>query len=406
MTFLPVLPLLLTACAHHSVVPMPASAPAPTPAPPPAATLPPEAPPPEPAPPPSIPPAPAHPLCTDPWVQDLARGARHWANTELGTEDYGTGGALFDREWLFGTWMMAAVGLGQHAQLCPDDAPADLTAMEAALERMVSPEGRAFDTHEYDGVDIDERLGDPHGSVALLGYGGLALALHRSLDPDSPLATIEQRWAEALALRMNGGLLETYPRQIFPVDNAAGVAALALHDRVTGEDHGAQLAATTTAIAAARDPTTGMLFQVVAADGHPLDEPKGSGSFLTAWFLQRAAPDLALDLYTTSRDTLSGSLMGLRAMREYAPGTEGGGSVDSGPLIFGFSVSATGFALGAAAALGDTDTRDALRTTAQLGGDMAVGMVAGLAAPTGDGATGSHLGDAIMLAMITSEGMP
>jgi hypothetical protein len=33
-------------------------------------------------------------------------------------------------------------------------------------------------------------------------------------------------------------------------------------------------------------------------------------------------------------------------------------------------------------------------------------MVSGLAAPDGAGATGSHLGDAIMLAMITSEGMP
>ncbi len=349
---------------------------------------------------------PALPLCSDPTIQDLVQGARHWASAELGTEDFGAGGALFDREWLFGTWMMAAVGLGQHARLCPDQVPLDLPAMVAALEHMVSAEGRAFDTHEYGGIDIDQRLDDPRGSVALLGYAGLALALHRSLDPDSHLTPIEQRWAEALAGQLDGDLLETYPRQIFPVDNAAGIAALALHDRVTGEDHSAQLAATTAAIAAARDPATGMLFQVVAADGLPLDEPKGSGSFLTAWFLHRAAPDLAQDLYTASRDTLGGSLMGMLAMREYVPGTPGTGGVDSGPLIFGYSVSATGFALGAATALGDAPTRDALLRTAQLGGSLAVGMTPGLASPSGEGATGSHLGDAILLAMLTSEGMP
>lgn len=351
-------------------------------------------------------PDPLHAICADPWVQELARGARHWATTELGIEDYGVGAALYDREWLFGTWMMAAVGLGQHARLCPAEAADDLAAMEAALEHMVSEQGRAFDTREYDGVDIEQRLDDPRGSVALLGYGGLALALHRALDPESPLADIEQRWSEALALRMNGRLVETYPRQIFPVDNAAGVAAMDLHDRVTGEDHSAAIADTAAAIDAARDPVTRLLFQVVAADGRPLDEPKGSGSFLTAWFLHRADPALALDLYTDSRDTLGGSLMGLTAMREYARGTEGAGSVDSGPLVFGYSVSATGFALGAAAALGDIETRDALRQTAQLADDMAVGMVPGLAAPSGEGATGSHLGDAIMLAMITSDGMP
>ncbi len=395
MSKLPFLPLLLVAaCVHRQAAPPPAAPVEPPP--PPAVPAPEEA--------PTQPPS--HPLCTDPWVHDLARGARHWASTELSTEDYGAGGALFDREWLFGTWMMAAVGLGQHARLCPSEAAADIAAMESALEHMISPEGRAFDTHEYNGVDIEQRLDDPRGSVALLGYGGLALALHRALDPGSHLAPTEQRWSEALARQLRGDLLETYPRQIFPVDNAAGVAALALHDRVTGEDHSAVIAATAAAIDAARDPATGLLFQVVGADGRPLDEPKGSGSFLTAWFLHRAAPELALDLYTSSRDTLGGSLMGMLAMREYPPGIEGASSVDSGPIVFGYSVSSTGFAIGAAAALGDTATRDALRATARLGGSLAVGMTPGLAAPTGEGATGSHLGDAILLAMITSEGMP
>jgi hypothetical protein len=349
--------------------------------------------------------APANPLCADPFVAALDEGARRWATGDLTTSDYGTGAALFDEEWLFGTWMMAAVGLGQRAALCPASADADLAAMELALDRMVSPAGRAFDTRSY-GVDIGERLGEDRGSAALLGYGGLPLALHRALVPDTRFAATEAAWIDALARRMAGGLVETYPGQRFPVDNAAGVAALALHDRATGEDHGAALAAGLAGIAAARDAASGLLVQRVDADGTPLDAPRGSGTFLAAWFLHRADPDLARGLYDAGRDQLYGSVLGLSAMREYPAGREGRGDIDSGPLILGYSVSSTGFALGGAAAFDDLTTRDALLATARLGGPFAVGVVPGLAADEEGGATGSHLGDAILLAMLTAQGRP
>jgi len=364
---------------------------------------------PDPEPPPE-PPAEVDPLCADPFVSALADGARRWAREDLTAQDFGTGSPLFDEEWLFGTWMMAAVGLGQHARLCPEAAPQDLPAMEAAIERMLSPAGQAFDARKW-GAPLAERPAGARGSMALLGYGGLPLALHRALVPDSRFAAQEQAWTEALAVRfadpqLAGGLLcETYPGERYAVDNSAGIAALALHDRASGEDHAAVLRAALAALQGQRDPASGLLHQSQAPDGSPRDRPRGSGTFLAAWFLHRADPALARDLYERGVQALSGELLGVTAMREYALGVEGRGDVDSGPLIAGFSVSATGFALGGASAFGDEAMRARLLRTVSLGGPLAVRVVPGLSSEEG-GATGSHLGDAILLAMLSAEGSP
>ncbi len=83
-------------------------------------------------------------------------------------------------------------------------------------------------------------------------------------------------------------------------------------------------------------------------------------------------------------------------MREYARGTVGRGDVDSGPVVFGVSTSATGFALAGARLHGDRETYEALFRTASLCG-----------APLRGGGrhrflVGGSLGNAILLAMMTA----
>lgn len=211
---------------------------------------------------------------------------------------------------------------------------------------------------------------------------------------------------DAIARRMGPHIVETYPLERYPMDNAAGVAALRLHDRLTGEDHGGVLDQTRTAIAAAVDPSSGLLHQAVNARGTVVAHPRGSGTFLAAWFLHRDEPALAQDLFRAGRTNLRGSMLGITAMREYLKGVDAEGDVDSGPLIYGFSVSSTGFALGCATALGDDALRDDLRETVAWGTPVAMEMVPGLQTEADQGATGSALGDALMLAMLTSEGRP
>ena len=93
-------------------------------------------------------------------------------------------------------------------------------------------------------------------------------------------------------------------------------------------------------------------------------------------------------------------LTGFGGVREYARGHEGGGDIDSGPVLFGVSVSATGFALAGARASGDRGLFTSLYRTAELFG-VPVDRGAGRRF-----ATGGPLGNALLLAMMTAERWP
>jgi hypothetical protein len=87
---------------------------------------------------------------------------------------------------------------------------------------------------------------------------------------------------------------------------------------------------------------------------------------------------------------------GFDAIREYADGYHGVGDIDSGPVIFGVSVAATGFALAPARALGRRESFERIyRTTALFG----------LPASFGDRrrfCVGGPFGNALLFAFLTS----
>ena len=124
--------------------------------------------------------------------------------------------------------------------------------------------------------------------------------------------------------------------------------------------------------------------------------PRGSGTALAAYFLGWADPALSHDLVDAMKRELYGAPLGFGALREYPRGHRGSGDADSGPLVLGFGVSATGFALGAARMNGDAALFDSLFATVQLFG----------APDDRSGArrfvTGGPIGNAILFAMLTA----
>jgi len=87
-------------------------------------------------------------------------------------------------------------------------------------------------------------------------------------------------------------------------------------------------------------------------------------------------------------------------VREYPHGHSGSGDIDSGPVILGYGVSATGFALGPARIHGDQALFGRLLRTAVLFG-----------APlqrkdTLEFVSGGPLGNAILFAMLTAGDFP
>lgn len=334
---------------------------------------------------------------------ELGRGLARWVRSPLSTAAFHTGSASFDGEWLFGTYLMAALGFGQSALEHPELRDAHVALMGECIDRLLSREVRAFDRDRWgdDPIDALDRPANRSDHTSYLGYLNLALGLHRQLDPASRFASLHDRITAHFAARYRAApiqLLETYPGERYPVDNAAAIASIAQHARLTQTDHGA-IVATWTAYVRAHylDPTTGLLRQSVAADGSPIDAPRGSGTALAAYFLSFADDPLSRELYAAVAQRLRGTVLGFGAVREYPASQAGRGDIDSGPIVFGYGVSATGFALSASRIHRDPSTYASLYATTYLFG----------APYTNDGGrefvTGGPIGNAILFAMLTAQ---
>jgi hypothetical protein len=192
-------------------------------------------------------------------------------------------------------------------------------------------------------------------------------------------------------------LLETYPGETYPVDNAAVIASIAVHAKSTGRTRPPVVGRWVAEVRRrAVDRATGLLHQSVRLDGTPLDAPRGSGTALAAYFLSYADMDLSRDLHEAVERELAVRVAGFEGIEEYPRGRWGGGDIDSGPLVFGFSIAATGFELAGCRIHGDRDCHRRLIATLDLFG----------APREHDGVTshvsGGPLADALMLALRTA----
>ena len=320
----------------------------------------------------------------------LARGVDRWvAEGDLGRDSFTTGHARFDAEWLFGTHVMAALGFGQVAEAHPAHRDEMVAAMDRALDRLAAPDLAAFDREGWG----EEALATDRGHVAYLGYYGLALGLRARLGP-SRHDTLRERFEQALVTRFERELLvETYPGERYPVDNAAGIGALALAPR---PDAAPIVRRWLAALEERwRDPKSGLVIQSIDHDGGPVDAPRASGTALAAYFLGFADEAVARSLYESLEASAGGAVIGFGAMKEYPDGHRGLGDVDSGPLIAGYSISGTGFALASVRRFGTPERFAQLWASTRL---------FGLPRARGERfhfVLGGPLGDAILFAMLT-----
>ncbi|MEZ4317691.1 MAG: hypothetical protein R3F61_09305 [Myxococcota bacterium] len=306
--------------------------------------------------------------------------------------DFSTGSARFDGEWALGTCQTAVVGLGAVIDRFPDTRDRYLPAMRACGAHLVSPETLAFGSDAW-GERALER--DTFRGHAYLGYVGLALGVLRTHDPAFAHTREHDHIVRNLVAQLEERplyALQTYPGEAYPPDQAVVVAAIAAHPA----DHEAVVARAVRDFRTVVDPATGLSAQAVRSDtGAGVDAPRGSGAMFAALWLLPVDAELASELYTGGRAALYRPVGPLGALREYPDGHGGLGDIDSGPLVLGYSISATGFAMGPARALGDRSTFRALYRTSHL---------FGLAHPTASGwryATGLSLGNAILLASMT-----
>jgi len=327
----------------------------------------------------------------------FARSVAKSVTSGVSTASFHTGSARFDGEWAFGTYLMATLGLGQVVLSHPEERARLLPAMRQSTEQLTQNQTNAFGTEAWGNVGLDT-LARGHGH-GYLGYANLSLSMLRLLEPDMAQAKLHDELTEALAQRLAEAphaLFETYPGEAYPPDMSMVAGSIALHDCALGLPERSFMPAWRRAFSRYVDPDSGLLYQAAdAATGTPIGPPRGSGAAIAAYSLAFADRALSERLYAGLRRQAV-NVLGFGMMREYPAGHAGTGDIDSGPVLFGVGVSATGFALAGARLYGDDALFTQLYRTVELFG-----------VPLGD-AEGRHfmsggpLGNAILLAMTTA----
>jgi hypothetical protein len=324
-------------------------------------------------------------------------------NRGINASSFQTGNAQFNGEWAIGSYQMAVLGLGQvilaHPQLRDQYVP----LMEQSVERLLTPENNRFGTEAWQENGLSSL--DSANGHAYLGYTNLALSMLRLHKPDNRFSQINDQLTEALVRRLTKaphGMIETYPNEAYPADLAAVIGSIGLYDRATGKNHQALLAKLMLQFRQNLiDPKTGLVFQAVdASSGTPVDQPRSSGTALSAYFLSFANPEAAKVIFRGIPAKQKISLLGLVGIREYPQGQSGQGDIDSGPLVMGASSSATAFSLGAARLAGDKKLYRDLYQTIKFLGNSPLGKMNGVSLVE------SPLGNAILLTMLTAGDTP
>jgi len=254
-------------------------------------------------------------------------------------------GQPFDGEWKVGTLSMSSLAALNLAHARPTTRPARAAMVSAWAERMLSDDVRAFDGAKWRS-DALATLTGPEGHAGYLGH--LAVVFGARCALTGVVEPLHAQVIDALARRVDASesaLLETYPGETYVPDNVAVAAGIAMFDACAGTGAHAPTLDRWARTMRARwlDERTGVL---VFAPGQ---SARGSGAAWNAIFLPFVDEAFAREQAERTWRTFGDEALGgwLAGVREWPGGEARGGDVDSGPLVFGVSPSATGFMLAA-----------------------------------------------------------
>jgi hypothetical protein len=161
----------------------------------------------------------------------------------------------------------------------------------------------------------------------------------------------------------NKPFLESYAGAAWPADNVVCLAALALHDRLFEPKYTAVIANWMGRIKGVLDVKTGLIPHSFSLFDNKGLEVRGSSLSLMLSFLPEIDPIFAKNQYKIYKNQFVETKFGLPAVREYPIGVEGGGDVDSGPVIWDVGGSASIVGIRAAMKNQDAELAKSLRNS-------------------------------------------
>jgi len=158
----------------------------------------------------------------------------------------------------------------------------------------------------------------------------------------------------------------SYPGSpMWPADQAVTLLALRLYDEIH-HTHllDAPLEGWLRTMKTHTDPATG-LFQSSVSPLVYAKTPRGCALSWTSLYFAQVDPEVAREQYQRYRDHMSADVLGIGGFREWPIDREKGGmDADSGPILGGVGMAATGLGLGPARLFGDADRYTAIRRAA------------------------------------------
>ncbi|WP_328329582.1 hypothetical protein OHA70_06485 [Kribbella sp. NBC_00382] len=212
------------------------------------------------------------------------------------------------------------------------------TQAQWALNRLYTADG----TRPFDLTGLTPRYGVFHAGWTNWLRGGI-VALQPAESRDlAEYTKASTELAQAFDASQTP-YLDAYPGQAWPVDSTVAMASLALYDQLATPRFQPTVERWVAGVKTRLDPATGLMPHQVT----PVSTgARGTSQTLIHRFLLEIDPGFARSQYEVFRQKF---VTGLGpAIREFPKRTAGSGDVDSGPLVFGVSLSATTVGLGAA----------------------------------------------------------
>ena len=302
---------------------------------------------------------------------DGVRQQVKWLEATLDDGDAAANQLVFPEGELF-TWEFYSLGLFNVAEA--SGAPAD-AARAIRVAREVLPKMDAMLTHFPFSRMSGRRL---RGGICWFSGQSLVRAHLVALAGPAASAAELKRFHEDSALLFaefsasHTGVLEAHPGMSWPVDSLFGYESLKVHDQLFGTSYFRAFDLWTATVERTKDKATGLHPSFLALDGKVRDGPRGCALSWSLAVLPRLAPKLAKEQWAAYRKSFIHCALGTCLVREYPPGADRAGDIDSGPILNGYGMSATAFALAAARANGDLKTAAALERLGESFGSPVV----------------------------------
>ncbi|MFU8805206.1 MAG: hypothetical protein ACNA8W_15435 [Bradymonadaceae bacterium] len=164
----------------------------------------------------------------------------------------------------------------------------------------------------------------------------------------------------------------------WPADQSVTLASLHVYDRIHGTSLGAEpIRGWLGEMARRTDPALGLHHSALSDSLWYAKIPRGCALSWTILYMAQFAPEEAARLYARYQENYATSVLGFGGFREWPPGTSHRSDVDSGPIIFGLGMAATGLGIGPARIFGDGSTYAASMRSATVFGVPSRGLVSG-----------------------------